>query len=107
MKRENPPNAGSGKTQKKTDPIDKKEEVQETKDEHLDQDFPGYPHPPSQEKTINPVSKEDKSNARLMKKENYENGDEQNSDGSANAFGEAENDVLRGELDDDNKNPAY
>lgn len=107
MKRDNPPNAGSGKTKKKTDPIDKKEEVQQTKDEHIDQDFPGYPHSPSQEKMINPATKEDKANARLIKKENSGDDDEQNSDGSANAFGEAENDVLRGELDDDNKNPAY
>ena len=106
MKQENPQNAGGGKTQKKTDPIDKKEEVQQTKDEHIDQDFPGYPHSPSREKTINPATKEDKANARLIKKENHRD-DEQNSDGSANAFGESENDVLRGELDDDNKNPPY
>ena len=107
MKRENPQNAASDKTQKKNDPIVKKEEVQHSEDEHIDQDFPGYPHPPSQEKTINPATKEDKANAQLIKKEDYKDDDEQDSDGSANAFGEAENDVLRGELDDDNKNPPY
>lgn len=85
-----------------TKPLQNKEEVQKNPDEHIDQDFPGYPHPPSQEKTINPKSKEDKANARLIKKEKYNN-DEQDSDGSANAFGESENDVLRGELDDDDE----
>jgi len=92
------------KQKKPTDPIDKKEEVQETKDQHIDQDFPGYPHPPSQERTIDPVTKEDEANARLIKKENYQEAeDEQISDGSANAFPESENDLLRGELDDDDQ----
>ncbi len=89
---------------KPTDPIDKKEEVQKTKDKRINQDFPGYPHAPSQEKTINPSTKEEKATARLIKKEKYQdNKDEQESDGSANAFGESENDVLRGELDDDDQ----
>ena len=89
---------------KKNNPIDKKEEVQETKDKHINQDFPGYPHAPSQENTINPKTKEDKANARMIKKENYRDDDtEQLSDGSANAFGEADPDLLRGELDDDNE----
>ena len=89
---------GSGKEAK---PLQNKEEVQKNSDEHIDQDFPGYPHAPSQEKTINPKTKEDRANAHLIKKEKPAGGDEQNSDGSANAFGESENDVLRGELDDD------
>lgn len=89
---------------KKTNPIDTKEEVQKTKDEHIDQDFPNYPHPPSQEKTINPVTKEDKANARLIKKEKYkEDNDDLGSDGSANAFEKTEDDILRGEMDDDNE----
>lgn len=107
MKRDNQQKASGESEKKKTDPIDKKEEVQQTNDEHIDQDFPGYPHPPSQDKTINPVTKQEKANARLIKKEKYQEDDEQNSDGSANAFGEAEHDVLRGELDDDNENPPY
>ncbi len=37
---------------KDTDPIDKKEEVQQSNDEHIDQDFPGFPHPPSKKETI-------------------------------------------------------
>ena len=89
--------------QQATDPIDKKEEVQKTKDKHITQDFPGYPHAPSQEKTINPKTKEDQANARLIKKEKYNEDDEQSSDGSANAFEQSESDVLRGELDDDNE----
>lgn len=84
-----------------TDPIDSKEEVKQTNDERIDQDFPGYPNSPSREKMIKPETKEDKANARLIKKENYRDEEtEQASDGSANAFGESE-DILRGEMDDD------
>jgi hypothetical protein len=92
--------SGSGKEAK---PLKDKEEVQKNPDKHIDQDFPGYPHPPSQEKTIDPKTKEDKAGARLIRKEKYTEDDEQNSDGSANAFSESENDVLRGELDDDDE----
>ena len=83
MKKNNP--------QQATDPIDKKEEVPQTKDKHINQDFPGYPHAPSQEKIIKPKTKEDKATA------------EETSDGSANAFEQSEQDVLRGEMDDDNE----
>ena len=89
------------KKQQPTNPIDSQEEVKQTKDKHSDQDFPGYPHSPAQEKTIKPKTKEDKANARLIEEEN--NPDEQSSDGSANAFGESEQDILRGEMDDDNE----
>ena len=37
---------------KATHPIQKKEEVRQSNDEHIDQDFPGFPHHPSKEKTI-------------------------------------------------------
>ena len=33
-------------------PIQKKEDVQTSNDEHIDQDFPGFPHHPSKETTI-------------------------------------------------------
>lgn len=89
--------SGSGKEEKS---LQGKEEVQKNPDQRIDQDFPGYPHPPSQEKTINPKTKEDEANAHLVKKEKN-TGNEQDSDGSANAFGKSENDVLRGELDND------
>jgi hypothetical protein len=87
---------------KKTNPIDKKEEVPQSKDKRINQDFPGYPHNPSNEDTINPKTEEDKINARLTRKDDPKETDEQNSDGSANAFDNADPDVLRGELDDDN-----
>ena len=37
---------------RKNQPIDQKEEVQESNDERIDQDFPGYPHHPSKEETV-------------------------------------------------------
>ena len=37
---------------KKTRPIQKKEQVQESNDERIDQDFPGFPHLPSKKETI-------------------------------------------------------
>ena len=40
------------KNKKDTQPIKKKEEVQQSNDERIDQDFPGYPHHPSKDKTI-------------------------------------------------------
>ena len=40
------------KDRKPTHPIDSKEDVQQSNDEHIDQDFPGYPHHPSKEKVI-------------------------------------------------------
>jgi hypothetical protein len=33
---------------KATKPIKNKEDIQRSNDEHIDQDFPGYPHPPSE-----------------------------------------------------------
>jgi hypothetical protein len=35
-----------------TKPITKKEQVQQSNDEKIDQDFPGFPHSPSTEETI-------------------------------------------------------
>ncbi|HVV03157.1 MAG TPA: hypothetical protein VHC96_03000 [Puia sp.] len=37
---------------KNTKPIRKKEEVQQSNDERIDQDFPGFPHPPSKKEII-------------------------------------------------------
>jgi hypothetical protein len=88
-----------------TDPILKKEDVQQSNDEHIDQDFEGYPHHPSREATIKPESDEDLVAARL--KESRENRnisedaagspvkkkkiDEIESDGSGGAFTSTEN----------------
>lgn len=33
-------------------PIRRAHEIQDSNDEHIDQDFPGYPHHPSQRRTI-------------------------------------------------------
>jgi hypothetical protein len=41
--------SGAG-TKGVTHPIDHKEEVQQSNDEHIDQDYPGFPHHPA--KTI-------------------------------------------------------
>ena len=37
---------------KATRPIRKKGEVQQSNDEHIDQDFPGFPHPPAGKEAI-------------------------------------------------------
>ena len=37
---------------KNTRPIKKNEEVQQSNDERIDQDFPGFPHHPSKKETI-------------------------------------------------------
>jgi hypothetical protein len=56
-------------------PIRHKEDVQESNDEHIDQDFPGYPHHPSKEKNINPNNAHDRRSA-----------DAERHNGSAHAF---------------------
>jgi len=38
--------------EKDTQPIKNKEQVQQSKDERIDQDFPGFPHAPATEDTI-------------------------------------------------------
>jgi hypothetical protein len=54
--------------QKKTNPIDKKEEVRQSNDQHITQDFPGFPHPPSSKKTIKPETPSEKKTAQVTKK---------------------------------------
>lgn len=46
----------------------KGEEVQQNPDPHIDQDFPGYPHLPADEKSIKPVTKIEKKLAGTNKK---------------------------------------
>jgi len=43
------PSEATGKG-KATNPIKEKEDVQSSNDEHIDQDFPGFPHPPAKAK---------------------------------------------------------
>ena len=49
----------------KNNPIDNKEKVQQSNDEHIDQDFEGYPHPIAKENIINPQTETDKETAAL------------------------------------------
>ena len=48
-------NTGKGASENEEDatqPIKNKEQVQQSKDEHIDQDFPGFPHAPATEDVI-------------------------------------------------------
>jgi hypothetical protein len=51
----------------KTKPFKNEEEVQQSSDEHIDQDFPGFPHLPSTNKTIKPKTDTDKKVAGTLK----------------------------------------
>ncbi len=83
------------------DKISNSEDVKNNPDNHIDQDFPGFPHSPSSEKMINPTSNQEKKVAAVDKKDgekiidpqtkkknllNPKKSGEENSDGSANAF---------------------
>src|SRR4051812_18713352 len=79
----------------KTDPIDKKEEVQKSKDEHIDQDFEGYPHNPSKENVVHPKTENDlkvagsgdvEEFAHVTPEEKNEDEDEAMHTGSGGAF---------------------
>jgi hypothetical protein len=77
-------------------PIKKKEEIQKNPDPKIDQDFEGYPNGPARNETIKPKTREEKETADLDNKDGEkklhphskkeEEPDEQESDGSANAF---------------------
>lgn len=77
---------------RKTNPITKKEEIKQNPDNKIDQDFKGYPSGPANDETINPGTDEEKKIADLENKDGekriYKKNktDEQDSDGSANAF---------------------
>ena len=51
-----------------TRPIKRKEQVQQSNDPHIDQDFPGFPHAPSERKHINPNTVVEKIVAGVIKK---------------------------------------
>ena len=51
----------------KTTPIENKEDVQSNPDNHIDQDFPGFPHSPSKEEHINPKTKQQQKVAGTSK----------------------------------------
>ena len=77
---------------KKTNAIREKDEIQKNPDKKIDQDFTGYPHGPAKEETIRPRSRQQKETADTDNKDGEKRSyrrtdiDEQESDGSANAF---------------------
>ena len=76
----------------KPDPIRKKEEIRQNPDNKIDQDFKGYPHGTAKDEIIAPKTEEEKKIADLDNKDGEKRTykkketDEQDSDGSANAF---------------------
>jgi hypothetical protein len=78
----------------KNKPIRNKEEIKQHPDNKIDQDFQGYPAGPASDKTILPASEQEKKVADIDNKDGEkriyrkDQGDEQDSDGSANAFEE-------------------
>jgi len=101
---------------RKTNPIDSQNKVEQSNDEHIDQDFKGYPHHPAKENIINPKSKEDRLSAAIdvennpkPKKPKQSKEDAIVSNGSAGAFNATEmldNDIDSEPKTDDNK-PSY
>jgi hypothetical protein len=78
---------------KGTSPIRKKEEIRKNPDNKIDEDFKGYPNGPAKDETIHPKTKEEKETADTDNKDGEKRSykkravtDEQDSDGSANAF---------------------
>jgi hypothetical protein len=78
----------------KTSPIQKKEEIKKNADNKIDEDFNGYPNGPAKDETIKPKTKQQKEVADLDNKDGEkriyrkDETEEQDSDGSANAFDE-------------------
>lgn len=54
-------NADGARKSADTRPIRKKEDVAASNDNRIDEDFPGYPHHPANEKNINPKTREEKT----------------------------------------------
>lgn len=48
---------------KKSKPIREEKEIQQNPDQHIDQDFPGFPDAPADKKSITPVTKKEKKAA--------------------------------------------
>jgi len=74
-------------------PMQSKRDVEQNPDEHIDQDFSGFPHAPASRELINPKTKNEKKSAAINTKdgEKINKKDEQDSEGSANAFAGTEN----------------
>lgn len=76
-------------------PKSQKEGIADNPDHKIDEDFEGYPHGPAKDETIKPQTKEQEKTAAsnskdgekiIIKPEERKSIDEQQSDGSANAF---------------------
>ena len=70
-----------------------KEDIAKNPDNKIDEDFKGYPHGPARDETIKPKTKTQKKTADVNNKDGEKKSkskkveiDEQESDGSANAF---------------------
>ena len=94
-------------------PITLNEEIPQNPDPHIDQDFPGYPHPPAPKTIIHPKSPNEKLVAGTLKKSRGKNReknsqDELDSDGSANAFERTElNEPPQKKKKPNSKNSSY
>ena len=77
---------------KKTQPMQNKQEVQQSNDNKIDQDYPGFPNGQSNENIINPTTATDKKVADVKNMDGEKRPqrkpatDELNSDGSGGAF---------------------
>ena len=78
-------------------PLRDKDEIQRNPDNKIDQDFEGYPQGPAKDETIRPRTETEEQAAGMNKKDGEKRDikpgdrhslDEQQSDGSANAFEE-------------------
>ncbi len=82
----------------KNRPITSKQDIQNSPDKHIDQDFEGYPHAPAKEELINPKTKSQRKSAAINikdgekiiepqnKKQDSSAKKDEEDDGSANAF---------------------
>ena len=79
----------------KNKPLENKEDIQANPDHKIDQDFSGYPHGPANEEAIAPKNRTQEKVAGIDTKDGEKvnippdqrpSFDEQESDGSANAF---------------------
>lgn len=85
----------AGRKTRNAQPMAKKEDVQKSNDNKIDQDFPGFPYGHSKENIINPLNEKDKKVAGTHYKDgekiNYNSSiDESSSDASDGAFDAAE-----------------
>ena len=77
---------------KKNNPIQSKQEVEQSNDNKIDQDFPGFPHGQAKENIIKPQTDADAATAAIDKTDGekrapqFTKTDEAASGGSGNAF---------------------